>query len=216
MVTLLPPGHYFLFLKAAFRNFLITIYHVLCMSCHGGFSLDESIRRTWYNPETILKGTGLQSGMVFMDVGCGEGFFSILAAEMVGEAGKVYAVDIDASAIDRLKRKATEDGLRNISATVGKAEETISCTECADVIFFSMVLHDFEDPAKVLLNAKTMLKQSGVLVDLDWKQKQMHFGPPMHIRFNEEKASNLIKQAGLTVENVKDPGPYHYVITAKP
>jgi hypothetical protein len=38
----------------------------------------------------------------------------------------------------------------------------------------------------------------------------------MHIRFNEEKASNLIKQAGLTVENVKDPGPYHYVITAKP
>lgn len=186
------------------------------MSCNGGFSLDESVRRTWYNPEAILKGIGLQSGMVFMDVGCGEGFFSILAAEIVGEAGKVYAVDLDASAIDRLKRKAAENGLRNISATVGKAEDTIFCTECANVIFFSMVLHDFEDPAKVLLNAKRMLKPSGVLVDLDWKKKQMPFGPPMQIRFSEEKASNLIKQAGLTVENVKEAGPHHYVITAKP
>ena len=52
--------------------------------------------------------------MVFVDVGCGEGFFSILAAKKVGENGKVYAVDIDGSAIERLKQKAKSEGLNNI------------------------------------------------------------------------------------------------------
>ncbi len=74
------------------------------MGCHGGFSLDETTRRSWYNPEAILQ--NLLTGMVFIDIGCGDGFFSILAAKKVGVTGKVYAVDIDASAIERLKLKA--------------------------------------------------------------------------------------------------------------
>ena len=49
--------------------------------------------------------------MVFVDIGCGDGFFSILAAKKVGANGKVYAVDIDASAIEKLKQKAKAEGL---------------------------------------------------------------------------------------------------------
>jgi ubiquinone/menaquinone biosynthesis C-methylase UbiE len=154
--------------------------------------------------------------MVFMDIGCGYGFFAIPAAELVGEKGRVYAVDIDDSAIDRLKRKAAEKGLRNVTATVGAAEETVFCDECADMVFYSIVLHDFRDPAKVLRNAKLMLKPSGRLVDLDWKKKPMVFGPPLQIRFSEEQASNLIKQASFRIESVRDAGRYHYIITAKP
>ena len=92
------------------------------MGCHGGFYLDEATRRTWYNPDDILK--DLQLGMMFADIGCGDGFFSIFAAKKVGEKGKVYAVDVDASAIQRLKDKAKVEGLKNIVATVGAAEET--------------------------------------------------------------------------------------------
>jgi ubiquinone/menaquinone biosynthesis C-methylase UbiE len=184
------------------------------MGCHGGFALDEATRRSWYNPEAILQ--NLRSGMVFMDIGCGDGFFSILASKKVGENGKVYAVDTDASAIQKLKQKAYAEGLKNITAKVGAAEETVFCKECADYIFYSMVLHDFTDPAKVLQNAKQMIKPTGRLVDLDWKKQEMPFGPPIGIRFSEEKASDLLQNAGLKVEAVKEAGPYHYVIIAKP
>jgi len=186
------------------------------MTCHGGFSLDESIRRGWYNPESILKDASLKANMVFMDVGCGDGFFSILAAKIVGPGGMIYALDIDASAIERLKRQAADLGLTNIRATVGSAEETVFCSRCADVVFFSMVLHDFSNPKRVLLNSKRMLKQTGVLVNLDWKKERMHFGPPMHIRFDENKVAELLKQAGFTVAGIKEAGPHHYVVTAKP
>ena len=93
------------------------------MGCHGGFSLDEATRREWYNPEEILQTIGLRSGMVFADIGCGDGFFSLLAAKIVGDKGKVYAVDTDDSAIERLKSKAKAENLKNITAVVGKAEE---------------------------------------------------------------------------------------------
>ena len=186
------------------------------MSCHGGFSLDEDTRRRWFNPEKVLKDTGLRSGMVFVDVGCGDGFFTILAANVVGAKGKIYAVDTDASAIERLKRKLAEKGLANVKALVAEAEETVFCQECADIVFYSIVLHDFHDPAKVLVNAKQMLKPSGRLVDLDWKKKRMPFGPPFEIRFSEEQAQELIKNAGFKVESVRDAGRDHYIIMAKP
>ena len=186
------------------------------MGCHGGFSLDEATRRSWFKPEKVLEDAGLRSGMVFVDVGCGDGFFTILAADVVGKTGMVYAVDTDAPAIERLKRKAAEKGLTNVKALVAEGEETVFCGGCADIVFYSIVLHDFNDPATVLLNAKRMLKPTGRLVDLDWKKKQMLFGPPLSIRFSEEKASGLMANAGFVVERVYEAGQHHYVIFAQP
>jgi len=186
------------------------------MACHGGFSIEETTRRSWFNPEKILDNAGLSSGMVFVDVGSGEGFFTILAAQVVGEKGMVYAVDRDASAIERLRRKVAEKGLINVEAIVAEAEETVFCEGCADIVFYSIVLHDFRDPAKVLLNAKRMLKPTGRLVDLDWKKKQTNMGPPLRIRFSEDQARDLIETAGFKVESVEDVGQNHYVVTANP
>jgi ubiquinone/menaquinone biosynthesis C-methylase UbiE len=184
------------------------------MSSYKHFS--EGTIRRWYHPEISLESIGLRSGMTFMDIGCGYGFFTLKAASVVGETGKVYAVDIDVSSIDRLKRKAAEKGLKNIRAEVGAAEETVFCDECADIIFYSIVLHDFRDPEKVLHNAKRMVKPDGKLVNLDWKKKFMPLGPPLRIRFSEEQASNLIKQAGFTIESVRNLESNFYILTAKP
>jgi ubiquinone/menaquinone biosynthesis C-methylase UbiE len=154
--------------------------------------------------------------MTFMDIGCGYGFFTIPAATIVGETGKVYGVDVDAASINKLKRDAAEKGLNNIHVEVGAAEETVFCQACADIVFYSIVLHDFRDPAQVLRNAKLMLKPTGKLVNLDWKKKSTEIGPPLQIRFSEEQAASLLKQAGFTVENVKPVENDFYMVTAKP
>ena len=186
------------------------------MTCHGGFHLEEDLRREWYNPELILKKAGLKSGMTFVDVGCGDGFFSILASKIVGSSGKVYSVDIDPKAIQRLEEKASKKSLTNINAVSGPSENTVFCDNCADMVFYSMVLHDFKNPAQVLKNANLMLKSSGTLINLDWKKMKMSFGPPEEIRFSEETATALISKQGFIIKNVESAGPYHYILTAKP
>jgi ubiquinone/menaquinone biosynthesis C-methylase UbiE len=177
---------------------------------------DEKERRKWQNPEAILVDIGIKAGFKFVDVGCGHGFFTLPAARLVGNEGRVYGLDADSEAIRRLKEKAAKEKLRNFKLEVGMAEETVFCDSCADIVFFGIVLHDFEDPNKVLSNAKKMLKPNGRLVDLDWRKEPMQLGPPLQIRFNEKKASGLIETAGFSIDEIKKEGLYHYMVVATP
>jgi ubiquinone/menaquinone biosynthesis C-methylase UbiE len=90
----------------------------------------------------------------------------------------------------------------------------VLCEACADIIFFGIVLHDFEDPSLVLKNARRALKNQGTLADLDWKKISMPMGPPVAVRFDEAQAGRLIEGAGFKVASVRDWGQYHYLIKA--
>lgn len=176
---------------------------------------DEAERRNWQNPEAILTEAGLKPGMTFVDIGCGDGFFALPAARMAGSSGRVYGLDADGESINELLEKAAKEGLKNIKAQAGAAEETIVCEGCADIVFFGICLHDFDNPAIVLQNARHMLKKGGRLADVDWKKEPMALGPPLEKRFDEAKATKLITEAGFHVESVRSVGPYHYMIIAK-
>lgn len=179
-----------------------------------GWAPDEE-RRKWQNPEAILLQIGVRPGQTLVDVGCGEGYFALPAARLVGDAGKIYGIDTNAEAIRRLKEKAAAENLTNLELAVGKAEEWVACDACADIVFFGTVLHDFHDPSKVLANAKMTMKPSGLLIDLDWKKESMTWGPPLSIRFSEDYALRLIEKAGFKPDAPEPRGPFHYVIVAR-
>ena len=172
-------------------------------------------RRKWQNPEALLFSIGLKRGFTFIDVGCGTGFFAIPAAIIVGENGRVYGLDPDSEAIDELRKEARKKGLQNLNLRVGTAEETVLCKSCAHIVFFSIVLHDFNDTTKVLRNAKKMLKYTGRLVNLDWKKEPMELGLPLERRFSEKKAEDIIESASFEIETIKEVSHYFYLIIAK-
>jgi ubiquinone/menaquinone biosynthesis C-methylase UbiE len=180
------------------------------------FPSDDEGRREWQDPVAILTAIGLRKGDTFVDVGCGEGFFALPAARMVGSHGAVFGIDINAGAIERLKQSAEAEGLAHLHALVGKAETTIVCKQCAQVVFYGICLHDFEDPARVLTCARSMIHDDGVLVDLDWKAEPTPIGPPLSIRFPVKKAMRLIEEAGFGIRSAGDAGPCHYCIRAAP
>ncbi len=176
---------------------------------------DDAERIKLQDPVAILKGIGLKPGMTLVDVGCAEGFFAILAAKLVGEKGRVLAIDINEDFVKQLIKNAKREGLTNIVARVGRAEESVLCDSCADFVFFGIDLHDMEDPVRALVNARKMLKPSGRLIDLDWKKEPMEVGPPLEVRFSAGEASTLILHAGFLIEKIVESGPYHYRIVAK-
>ncbi len=181
---------------------------------HGPY--DDRERRKWQDPEAVLSGIGLKPGFTFADIGCGSGFFTLPAARMVGESGKVYGLDPNAVLIEVIRQQSAGEGLKNLHLTVGRGEESVICEWCADIVFFGIALHDFQDPSRVLENAKKIIKPTGRLVNLDWKKEPMELGPPLSIRFDTETAVRLIKAAGFTVETIRDSGPYHYLVIARP
>ncbi|MCL4357561.1 methyltransferase domain-containing protein [Patescibacteria group bacterium] len=149
------------------------------------FTYYESERRKRQNPEQILHNAGLKEGMCFMDIGCNNGFFTLPAAKIVGENGKIYAVDIDNDALNELKDKLL---LKNIS--------------------------NVKDPLKVLKNAKTMLKDKGVVYDYDWRKVKTELGPPLQIRLSTNQVKQLAESAGLRfgASNILDKNFYAVVL----
>jgi ubiquinone/menaquinone biosynthesis C-methylase UbiE len=178
------------------------------------FPADDPERRLWQDPDRILSSIGLREGDVFVDIGCGEGFFALPAARRIGKAGRVFALDINSDAIARIREQAESEGLSQVSAEIKEAEAAVVCEGCADIVFFGNDLHDFSDPGRVIRNAHMMLKPSGRLVNLDWKPISMNFGPPLEKRFSVARAKNLIESGGLKILSAQDAGPYHYLIQA--
>ena len=56
--------------------------------------LDPERRFVGLGVADFLEEAGLGSGMTMVDYGCGPGFVTLRAGEMVGPAGRVYALDI--------------------------------------------------------------------------------------------------------------------------
>ena len=183
---------------------------------HHRFHHDEAERRRWQDPEAILAQVGVCAGDVFIDLGCGDGFFALPAARLVGPDGHVYGIDIDVEALSELQGKADAEGLGSLTLVAGEAEVEVVCQSCADFIFFGIDLHDFRDAPQVLDGAMKMIKSTGHLVDLDWKKEEGAIGPPLQIRFSVQHASDLIERAGFVVTSVSEPGPMHYMIVAQP
>ncbi|UCE97932.1 MAG: methyltransferase domain-containing protein [Dehalococcoidia bacterium] len=178
------------------------------------FKADNAERRLWQNPEAILATIGLKPALTLVDIGCGGGFFALPAARITRGRGMVYGIDINADYLRELNELAVKEKLDNLILTVGKAEEVIVCERCADIVFFGLVLHDFEDAVKVIRNANRMLKPGGHLFNLDWKKERTDRGPSFKKRFSQEYAAGLIEAAGFAIENIKTSGRYHYLISA--
>ncbi len=188
------------------------------MNHHHHFIYSETERRKRQNPEQILKKAGLKKGMCIIDSGSNDGFFTLPAAQIVGETGKVYAIDIDKEALERLKAKLQAEDICHVEIINKSAEEVIIGQNIADFIFFGTVLHDFYDPVRVLNNSRQMIKEGGIIYDFDWQKKAAQFGPPYTLRFSQTYVEKIADKAELTVisSEVVDDNFYAMVFTKMP
>ena len=180
------------------------------MHSHG---FDDRSRRGWQDPERILKSAGVRRGMTVADLGCGSGFFTIPLGSMVGEAGKVFAVDSRPAAHERLRENlnsVTRSVVRTVQADVSK---TSIPSGSVDAAFVSNLLHDIDDKAEFILEVRRM-KPTGRLVVVDWRRIEMEFGPPLEIRLDEKSVRETLKAGGFEITDIRKPGPYHYGFVA--
>jgi ubiquinone/menaquinone biosynthesis C-methylase UbiE len=76
------------------------------------YTFDNPFRRLLHQPEQMFA-KRLQAGMTAVDLGCGMGYFSIAMARMVGDSGRVMAVDIQPQMLKVLEKRALQAGVRH-------------------------------------------------------------------------------------------------------
>jgi len=124
----------------------------------------------WLPPSTIesFAGTGtpfsmrrLAEGEVVLDIGCGAGFDTLLAARQVGPRGRVISVDMTEAMLDKTRAGATALGLDNVEARHGFAEDLPVASESVDVVISNGVVNLCPDKVAVMRQVHRVLKPRG-------------------------------------------------------
>lgn len=123
-----------------------------------------SLQATILNPltEKLLRDAGIRAGMRVLDLGCGIGDVSFVAARLVGREGSVTGIDIDTASLEIARTRAEEKKQRHVVfEQVDFAHENFG--DGYDAVVGRHVLIHMAEPAAVVLKAASVLQSGGVL-----------------------------------------------------
>jgi len=145
----------------------------------------------WYKFKDLVKNLGkhiekipLKEGMTVVDYGCGPGRYAIPIAHLVGEKGKVFALDIQPLAISTVKKKVAGEALSNVEAILVDSYNTGIEESSTDLVLLIDTFHDISDHAALFQEIHRILKPDGIL-----------FMNPGHM--NLERAVEIVESTDL-------------------
>ncbi len=119
-------------------------------------------------PGKVLDAIGVRPGMRVAEIGAGRGRYAVQLAVRVGPGGRVYAEDIDAAALEHLRRRCRRWGLENVEVILGGVTDPRLPPARLDMIWIVSSYHHFADPVALLRRARSALKAGGRLAIGDW------------------------------------------------
>lgn len=119
--------------------------------------------------ERMLANLGVKEGMTICDMGCGNGFYSLQLATMVGEEGRVLAVDVQPQMLKLLRDRMEKHGIDNITPILGSYHNPRLPAGEVDIMFCVDVYHEFSHPEQMLKYMRDSLKPDGVIVLLEFR-----------------------------------------------
>lgn len=149
--------------------------------------------------QEIVAVLGVKPGMTVADVGAGTGLFTRLFSPLVGEAGKVFAVDVTPTFVAHVEETAKEQGLKNVVGVVCTPNDVRLPPQSVDLVFICDVYHHFEFPQATMLSIRKALKPDGRLVLIDFHRiKGVSSDFIMnHVRAGQEVFTREIIDAGF-------------------
>ena len=112
----------------------------------------------------LLEALAVRPGMTICDMGCGNGFYTLELARLVGPRGTLYAVDVQPEMLRLLAARASQDGVTNIKPILGTPIDPRLPKATVDMVLCVDVYHEFSHPSAMLEKIRESLAPDGLLV----------------------------------------------------
>lgn len=139
------------------------------MSYHGASWLVRENREDEERPSEVVKQLELEPGMVVCDLGCGNGYYTLLMAPVLSPGGKVLAVDIQPEMLHLLELRAAEQGIDNVEPIQGTIVDPKLPPGEVDMVLLVDVYHEFSHPELMLAAIRESLSPQGVVALLEYR-----------------------------------------------
>jgi ubiquinone/menaquinone biosynthesis C-methylase UbiE len=155
---------------------------------------------------------GVVSGKRVADIGAGSGWFTVRAARRVGDAGTVYAVDINPEAIRYIESRIQKENLHNVKPILGKPDDPLLPAK-VDAVLLLKTYHEVARPITLLRNLRSSLAPGAKVgvIDRNGNGENHGVGEEVVIREANEAGYRLVEKYDF----VKDGMDYFLVFGAK-
>jgi ubiquinone/menaquinone biosynthesis C-methylase UbiE len=163
----------------------------------------------------LLEALEVEKGQTICDLGCGNGFYTLELARMVGPKGEVYAVDIQREMLQMLMERSTQVGFRNIRPVLGSAVDPNLPEGKVDMVLCVDVYHEFSHPAEMLAAIRRSLSEDGLLVLAEFRGEDPAVPiKPLH-KMTKEQVTKELGACGFALDREFDRLPWQHLMFFK-
>ena len=121
-------------------------------------------RDKWQDVPGIFEAMAVQPGSHVADIGAREGYLTVRLAEAVGPEGRVYAVDINANSLEKLRKNLAHEDTSRVALVHSEPDDPMLAEASLDAAVVVNSYHEFEAYEAMLKHIKVALKPGGRLV----------------------------------------------------
>ncbi len=182
------------------------------MSYHGAPWLLRKERDQEENPRRLLEALALEPGMTVADVGCGNGFYTLQMAEIVGPGGKVYGVDIQPEMLEMLERRAAGAGVDNVVPVLSSPDDPKLPAGSVDLILLVDVYHEFAYPEGMLQGMRQALKPDGRIALAEYRLEDPEIPIKLLHKMSKKQILKEYRPNGLELLSEYDELPWQHLM----
>lgn len=139
------------------------------MSYHGADWLMRDEREQEERCSLLLTNLGLRQAITVCDMGCGNGYYALQIAQLIGDRGRVLAVDVQPEMLELLRNRMESEGVDNITPILGSYHDPRLPDESCDLIILVDVYHEFNYPEQMLAAMHRALKPDGRMALVEFR-----------------------------------------------
>jgi ubiquinone/menaquinone biosynthesis C-methylase UbiE len=178
--------------------------------------MEEPSRAEWQKPDEVVRALGLQAGQVACDVGAGPGYFSLRLARAVGDAGHVYAADVEPRILTVLRERLRASGAPNLTPVLSLRDDPLLPAASCDLVLIVDTYHHFPDGPAYLRRLARALKAPGRIANVDFHKRELPVGPPPEHKVARETFLADAAAAGLQLVQEHAFLPHQYFVVLAP
>jgi len=179
--------------------------------------LERAEREEEEKPALLHKALQLKPGDVVADVGAGSGYHTFRMAKLVGDKGKVLAVDIQQEMLDMINKKAKRTKRKNVETVLGAETDPKLPPESCDLILLVDVYHEFSHPYEMTQAMVKALKPGGRLAFVEFRLEDESVPIKLVHKMSQKQVIKEMSVHPLAWRQTLDVLPWqHIVVFEKP
>ncbi len=166
-------------------------------------------RDKWQKADELIRHLNIKLGSNVADVGSHEGYMTVKLSGVVGDEGKILAVDVAQSKLDKLKEHLVKRNIANVELIKGDYDDPKLPLNALDAVIILDTYHEMDDHDKMLQHIKASLKPGGRLVlcepIADERRKLIREDQERKHELGMNFALDDLQKTGFTILKQQDP-----------